>query len=133
MTAKKVRVHACINTFEAHIVRTALEQHDIHAEIRNELLAPLAGALPFAGMMAEVWIEAADLPLAREVLRVLERPAEGRGELSLATPDDGTGQLGLAGSGGELSAAEGLRCPACGEESPPDFGECWQCQHELGG
>lgn len=113
----KIRVYSAVNAFEAQIVRSALENAGIAVQMKNEMLSPLAGALPVSDVMAEVWIDAADEVAAAEVLKpILERQ---NGELSIR---DGA-------IGGELSLdGEDRECPACKEISPAGFGECWSCQ-----
>ena len=113
---RPIRVHSSWNSFEAHIVKTALEQAGISVTLKNELLAPLAGALPMGDVMAEVWIDEADEELAAQILKKTQ------GELSLTNPQ---------APGGELSEAEDRMCKSCGETSPAHFTECWSCQSAL--
>ncbi len=119
MRSKLIRVHSAINPFEAQIVKSALEQAGIRTTLRNELLAPLAGALPAPEVMAEVWIEEEDAAAAAEILApILERQT---GELSL--PESGGGELSL-----EPDDTPDRACANCKETSPAHFAECWQCQ-----
>lgn len=116
---------------DAHVVRAALEQAGIPAEVRNEMLAPLAGGLPYTDVMVEVWIPGAHVGAARAVLETLQRPVEGAGHLSLSeAPPDAAGALSEAPGAGALSPAE-RPCPACGEPVPRELSECWNCQTSL--
>ena len=114
---------------EAHVVRSALEQAGIPAEVKNEMLAPLAGGLPLIDVMVEVWIPAAHAEDAAPVLDTLRRPPQGAGRLSLSEIEDPAGALSEPPAGA-LSAVD-RPCPACGELVPPELSECWSCQRSL--
>lgn len=116
-----IRVHSAQNAFEAHMVKSALQQAGIRVVLKNEMLAALAGALPMTEVMAEVWIDEKDAETAAIILApFFERKG---GELSLRE----------GAIGGELSLGEvdARTCAKCGEESPSHFGQCWQCEEAF--
>lgn len=118
-----LRVHAAANPFEAQIVKSALEQAGLEVVLKNEMLAPLAGALPGPEVMAEVWIREEDVDTAAEILApILARQS---GELSLQGAEGGELSLGPDDEGADRT------CPGCGETSPAHFEECWQCQQSF--
>ena len=62
-----VRLAAAANPFQAHIWQQALQQQGIHCQVLGDYLDAGIGDIP--GMAAEVWVEAADLARAEEILR----------------------------------------------------------------
>lgn len=124
-----VRVYRAFTGFEAHLVKTALEQHEIPAIVRNEMLAGLAGAMPLADVMVEVWIPADRVADAQPVLEALSPHKGPAGQLSLADAEHPEGGLSIQDGAGALS--EPRTCPECGAECPPEFDECWRCQTVL--
>ena len=123
---KMVRVHSASNGAEAHLVRSALAQAEIQAEVRNEILAPLTGA----ANAAEVWVAEGDIEEARRILSKIRNPAEGQGAVSYTGEDDQEGRLSNAAEGG-LSTTASKVCPSCNETNPVELGECWKCQADL--
>lgn len=111
-----IRVYSSPLVPQAHIVRGALEVEGVRAEVRGEARTPLAGALPLEATLAEVWVEEADLPVARTVIDRLLPRGRNDGWLSLV-PETG-GDLGLTA----------WRCPRCSEENPAEFELCWSCE-----
>lgn len=98
------RLYSAANLPEAHLVRGLLAADGIEARVFNEYAGGALGELPFNETAPSVWIEARDLPRARQVIATYENAV----------------------------AAPGVtRCGACGEESPRDFSICWQCQRPL--
>jgi hypothetical protein len=61
-----VRLAAAETPFQAHIWQQALEQEDIRCQVLGDYLEGGIGDIP--GMMAEVWVEAADLARAEAIL-----------------------------------------------------------------
>jgi hypothetical protein len=62
-----VRLAAAANPFQAHIWQQALEQEGIRCQVLGDYLDAGIGDIP--GMMAEVWVDAADLARAEAILR----------------------------------------------------------------
>jgi hypothetical protein len=88
---------------EAWLAHSALLREGLTAEIRGEARAPLAGEIPFADARVEVWVIAAQLDAAAELLAEVDRTAEGPAR----------------------------KCAACGEDNPPAFEVCWNCGGNL--
>ena len=82
-----------------HHFRNVLEAHGIRAVVRNELLSSAMGELPPAECQTELWVALADAVSAEAALK--EALAEKPGPA--------------------------WRCPSCGEESEPQFTQCWRC------
>jgi len=61
-----VRFAAAANPFEAHIWQQALEHEGIRAQVLGDYLNAGIGDIP--GMMAEVWVQAADVARAEAIL-----------------------------------------------------------------
>jgi hypothetical protein len=76
-----------------------LEAQGIPAVVRNEILSSAMGELPPAECQTELWVLASDVAKAEAVLR--------------ETRSDKPGPA--------------WRCPACGEDSEPQFTQCWRC------
>ncbi len=117
-----VRVYSARHGLDAHLVKSVLQQIEIKAEVRNETLSALTGALAVPDTMVEVWIPQSSLQAAAEVLLKLQSNLREPGRLSFPDEDSKSGALSLAGP---------RKCAACGEESPAGFGECWNCQGDL--
>jgi hypothetical protein len=62
-----VRLAAAANPFQAHIWRQALQGEGIPCQVLGDYLDAGIGNIP--GMMAEVWVETADLARAEASLR----------------------------------------------------------------
>jgi hypothetical protein len=62
-----VRLAAASNSFQAHIWQQGLEQEGIRCKVLGDFLEASLADLP--GSSPEVWVEAADLPRAEEILR----------------------------------------------------------------
>jgi Putative prokaryotic signal transducing protein len=69
-----VRLAAAANPFEAHIWQQALEQAGIRSQVLGDYLDAGIGDIP--GMMAEVWVEAADVARAEAILRMHQGSSE---------------------------------------------------------
>lgn len=115
-----LKVYTAPTPFEAHFVRSLLEQRGVPARVMNENFSPYGTIQP------EVWIAEADLEVASEVLEVLQRGREEDGALSIADVTDETGRLSIDGTSGAVSL-----CPGCGEENPSHFEVCWQCGESI--
>jgi|GEM_PF-332101 len=126
---KMVRAYSAATGLQAHVVRSAFEQHDIPVQVRNEMLSSLGGGLPMADTMVEVWIPETHLEQANELLRLLQTPADEPGRLSIAQLGDQHGAVSVS-KGPPPPGPQ--TCPKCGEQSPAEFGECWNCQSNLG-
>jgi Putative prokaryotic signal transducing protein len=62
-----VRLAAAANPFLAHIWEQALQREGIRCQVLGDYLDAGFGDIP--GMMAEVWVEPADLARAEAILR----------------------------------------------------------------
>jgi hypothetical protein len=62
-----VRLAAAANPVQAHIWQQGLEQEGIRCQVLGDYLDAGLGDIP--GFSAEVWVEAADLVRAEEILR----------------------------------------------------------------
>jgi len=62
-----VRLAAAANPFQAHIWQQALEQEGIRCQVLGDYLDAGIGDIP--GISAEVWVTAADVARAEEILR----------------------------------------------------------------
>ncbi len=120
-------VHAAMTSLEAHVVRSALENHGIEAEVRNDR-THLMGGIPLADAMAEVWVQRDHREDATAVIKKMQpEHADEKGRLSLSEEE--------AGALSEVQNTE-QKCLKCGEENPANFTECWNCQavlHKLSG
>jgi len=65
--ADLVRLAGAANPFEAHVWRQALEDEGIRCQVLGDYLDAGIGDVP--GMMAEVWVGAADAARAEAILR----------------------------------------------------------------
>jgi hypothetical protein len=84
---------------QAAIWADTLRAAGIRCEVRNTTLAGAMGEIPFLECAPQLWLpDESDEARAKEVLQQLRQPVSG-------TP---------------------WRC-ACGEESEPQFGNCWKC------
>lgn len=61
-----VRLAAAANPFEAHIWQQALQRDGIRCQVLGDYLDAGIGDIP--GIEAEVWVEAADLARAEQIL-----------------------------------------------------------------
>lgn len=85
---------------QAAIWAGTLRAAGIRCEVRNTVLSGALGEIPFLECAPQLWVlDDGDEGLAREVLRQLQEP----------------------------TAGAPWRCAACGEESGPQFGACWNC------
>lgn len=75
-----LRLVTAANPFQAHILQQALEREGIRCQVLGDYLDAGFGDIP--GMMAEVWVEAADVTRAEAILHRHEPVAE------LARPDE---------------------------------------------
>jgi hypothetical protein len=88
-----VRVYRAATSFEAHFVRSVLEQGGLHPRVTNDGFAPFG----LAEMRPEVWVEEEGLSVARAILAELARRDDGalsladtgvEGRVSDADPDE---------------------------------------------
>jgi len=99
------RIYGAADLQDAHIVLGMLHQAGIEARVLNEHARGGLGDIPFGEAYPEVWIEnERDLERALGIVRAYEARQE----------DTRT-----------------LVCPACGEESPGNFDQCWKCGAKL--
>jgi len=76
-----VRLTSAANPFEAHDWEHALKDEGIRCQVLGDYLGGGLGNIP--GMMAEVWVLAADLERAEAILREYEDRTE-----EVAQPDE---------------------------------------------
>ena len=98
------RVYSTPNGPMAHVVRHALEQDGVPAEVRGETRAAFVGEIPPIEAWIEVWV--ADADVAQAAATVAEVMAE--------DPD-----------------ATPWTCPACGETVEGTMAVCWSCGAEA--
>lgn len=125
---KLVRAYSASTGLQAHVVRSAFEQREIPTVMRNEMLSSLGGGLPVSDTMVEVWIPESHIEAAREVLALMNSPIEEAGRLSLWDGSEPHGALSVSDA---PPPPRPWICKHCGEESPAEFGECWNCQSSL--
>jgi hypothetical protein len=91
-----------LNTLEIHHLKNVLEAEGIRCFLRNELLARLAGEIPFTECALELYLrDEADRWRAERIL------------------DDWRRSRPMAG--------KPWTCPGCGERLEGQFTSCWQC------
>ena len=98
-----VRLSTFPNLPAAHLARETLVAEGIDAELQGIHRPQLGGEIPFPDARVEVWVDEADLEVARGVLAAVERAADGPPRT----------------------------CAHCGEESPSSFDLCWSCGRVL--
>ena len=100
-----VRIYSAASLPDAHLVRGLLGQAGIDATVFNENLQGGLGEIPFTHAYPEVWlVDERNCQRAREVIRQIERPAQGLGSIF---------------------------CPRCHEGRPGHFQICWNCGEEF--
>ncbi len=99
----RVRV-ASVPLWQAQLLKSALEEAEIDAEISGESRGALTGAIPIGAELPEVRVEETDVERARAVIREVN----------------------------EVQAQTGVRvCLKCTEENPANFASCWNCGAAL--
>ena len=93
------RVYSTPNAPMAHLVRHALEEDGVAAEVRGETRAAFVGEVPPIEAWVEVWVAAGDAQAAAPTVRTFTH---------------------------EQAAPADWRC-ACGETLDGSFGTCWAC------
>jgi hypothetical protein len=69
-----VRLATAANPFQAHIWQQALEEEGIRCRVTGDYLDAGLGDIP--GLMAEVWVDRADLARAEKILREHQEQSE---------------------------------------------------------
>ncbi len=115
-----IKVFTAPTAFEAHFVRSVLEQHGVVAMVRNDTFSPYGLEQP------EVWVQPECLEVVEEVLAMLRSSSDADGALSLAEVDGEAGRLSLDADAGAVSL-----CRGCGEENPRHFEICWRCGEAI--
>ena len=64
------------DTSECSILRSILESNGIQCVVKNELLSPLAGGLPFNDVHPELWVAEEDFERGSEILSENARAKE---------------------------------------------------------
>lgn len=99
------RVYSASDLVDARLLADALDDERIRTHLFNASAIGAMGDLPFGETWPEVWIvDERDLVRAREV---------------------------VAMHSARQSAGGSLRCSGCGEDSPSNFGCCWNCGTEV--
>ncbi len=97
-----IKAYTAANLQDAHILLGLLHAEGIDARIFNANAQGGVGEIPFTNAYPEVWIvHESDAARARSIFAAFERPE---------------------------SSAQSNRCAACGEDNPPGFEICWNCQ-----
>jgi hypothetical protein len=92
---------ASLDSLEIHHLKNVLEAAGIRCWIRNELLARLAGEIPFTEVSLELHlVDESDRPRAEALREVWRRPP---------------------------APGPTWTCPGCGESIEGQFGACWNC------
>jgi hypothetical protein len=100
-----IKIYTAANLPDAHILLGLFDAAGIEARILNANAQGGVGEIPFTSTYPEIWLtHARDVAGARKVIETFERP---------------------------LSATRPARCPHCGEENPPGFEICWNCQAPM--
>lgn len=100
-----LKIYSAATLPDAHLVCGLLGQAGIEARVFNENLQGGLGEIPFMHAWPEVWVmDERDVERAREVIRLIERPA------------------GCTGT---------VACPRCHEDNPANFQICWSCGGSL--
>jgi len=101
MSASGDPLLSSLDLLEIHHLKNVLEAAGIRCWIRNELLARLAGEIPFTECALELQlVSESDRPRAEALLEAWRRP-----------PDSGPPWV----------------CAGCGETIEGQFGACWKC------
>jgi rubrerythrin len=96
---------ASLDALEIHHLKNVLEAAGIRCWIRNEMLARLAGEIPFTECSLELHLaDEADRPRAEALREACARP-----------PEPGPAWI----------------CSGCGETIEGQFGACWRCGRAL--
>jgi hypothetical protein len=67
------------STFEATeciMYKSILESNGIESILKNELLSPLAGCIPFNDVQPELWVREEDVERATEIISAASQAAE---------------------------------------------------------
>lgn len=99
------RVYSSDTVALAWHIRNLLEQHNIHATVKNEQLYSVAGEVPLGECMPEVWVDDLVFSRAEKIIRDVENSTETEG-------DDWV-------------------CENCKESNGANFGLCWNCQASV--
>jgi hypothetical protein len=100
-----IKAYTAANLQDAHILAGALHAEGIEAHIFNGAAQGGLGEIPFMQTYPEIWlVNPNDLDRARRLFDAFELPADG---------------------------VAAVRCATCGEDNPPGFDICWNCQAAL--
>jgi hypothetical protein len=94
-----IRVYKGEGPTDAHLVSHWLERNGISTHVRTDL-STTAGPVPMQPAWPSVWVRTEDQERAEKALVEFRQP-------HLVHPP--------------------WECPKCGEENPPAFGACWNC------
>ncbi len=100
------RVYSASDLVDARLLADSLADECIRTHLFNASAVGAMGDVPFGEAWPEVWIaDERDLSRAREV---------------------------VAAHAARQPSGGSLRCSGCGEESPSNFGCCWNCGMDVG-
>lgn len=98
-----IKLYTATDLADATLLVDQLARSGVRARVRNSDLCSLAGELPFAQVLPQVWLERdGDEYAGNSILEdYLMRK--------------------------NLPIGEDRKCPECGEDNPANFELCWQC------
>src|SRR5689334_5822771 len=104
-----VEVYAAANTPQAYLVKAALADAGIEAQVVGDMLQGAAGDIPLGLVSApRIWVTEEHAEAAKQVVAAWEVAcAQDRPVVEKTT----------------------WKCPGCGTEVEGDFDVCWNCQH----
>jgi hypothetical protein len=98
------KLYTAAHLMEAHTLQAMLQSYGISVFVKGEALVGALGELPASVAQLELWIDEVQWELAQQLLNDF-RDADKSGVHWC--------------------------CSLCGEENPPEFELCWQCQQEI--
>jgi hypothetical protein len=98
------KLYTACNLIEANTLQAMMQSQGIKVFLKGEALAGALGELPATVAQVELWVDRSHWSLAQQLLDDYHHA-------------DQTGVHWC--------------CEYCGEENPPGFELCWQCQKEL--
>ena len=121
-----VRIYRSHILHEVHLAQAVLTWADLHPTVLGEHRAGLAGAIPVADAMAELWVPDEEADPARATLQ--EQLVRGQdGQLSLVSEHVGALSAPDASDNPQPAAPDDETCPHCDSAWEPGFDVCWNC------
>ncbi len=103
--SEPVEVYSAIDIYEAHLVKSMLDEAGIMARIVGDHLQNAIGDLPAVKIAPRIWVNAEFFDKARAVIEAYENTSPPPTQTSSA-----------------------WTCTKCGEDNEPSFDICWNCQ-----